>query len=122
MKDLTCKETFTGAFSTLFGAEEPPLKNMRLNFLTSAGLISGIPSSNKGSSNLQEECIRAVVEQTHQKIEELELQESIKGKYIILKDVKIITGSREINIGSLILFTDEIVGLTLSGDVEADCQ
>lgn len=122
MRDLTCKDTFAGTFSILFESEDSPLKNMRLNFLTPAGLISGIPSINDKKHNLQEECLWAVVKQVHQKIEELKLQESIKGEYIILKDVKIIDGSREINMDSLILFTDEIVGLTLSGDANADRQ
>lgn len=99
------------------------IKNPHICFITAIGLISGVRAS-VNDTGAALEIIRTVSNSIDSALEKMNTSDSeqqnfleIKGNAIALKDVTISSGAKTYHLDSMLLFTDDIIGITcMSGD------
>lgn len=109
MQSVSRKTVFTDTFSSVLDA--PEFKNCEICFVTAAGIISGTQLS-KDEKNPVSTMYSTIVEAVDKRLREHSETIEIKDDAIALKNVKVQNGAAVYNLDHLVLFTDQIIGVT----------
>lgn len=125
MVPLPLKYLYTEAFDAALNIPDAQeyLKDAHLCFITATGLISGIRMSDK-DTGLLPEIIKSTCNSIENTLEKINGPDSepqnhidISGNAIALKDVTISAVGKTYHLDSMVLFTDDIIGITcMSGN------